>query len=286
MLQILNDIRVGCWHVLGEPEELEPETMPESEREQVFCNVMNVAGYFEAAFLRDASGDPKPAMIERNLFRPVLLGENIRFPNPEFSDAEGMVAVGGDLKVERLLAAYRQGIFPWTVNPITWWSPDPRGIIELDHLHVSESLARVIRRRTFEVTIDRAFKEVMQACAAPGPNRRSTWITGEFIEAYTLLHQQGHAHSVECWKNGELAGGIYGVSVGGLFAGESMFHLADNASKVALCHLVGHLRERQFLLFDIQMVTAATLLLGAKAIPRSEYLKRLGVAVTKDCPFS
>jgi leucyl/phenylalanyl-tRNA--protein transferase len=227
-----------------------------------------------------------PAMIERNVFGPVLLGKDIRFPNPEFSDAEGLVAVGGDLKVERLLAAYRQGIFPWTVNPITWWSPDPRGILELDYFHVSESLARVIRQRTFDVTIDRAFREVMQACAAPGPKRRSTWITGEFIEAYTRLHRQGHAHSVECWSNGELVGGIYGVSVGGLFAGESMFHRADNASKVALHFLVEHLRKRRFWLFDIQMVTAATRLLGAKAITRGEYLKRLAVAVAQDCSFS
>jgi leucyl/phenylalanyl-tRNA--protein transferase len=143
-----------------------------------------------------------------------------------------------------------------------------------------------MRKRTFEVTMDRAFREVMQACAAPGPQRRSTWITGEFIEAYARLHRQGHAHSVECWRNGELAGGIYGVSIGGLFAGESMFHRADNASKVALNFLVEHLRQRGFRLFDIQMVTAATRLLGAKAIPRSEYLKRLAVAVTKDCSFS
>jgi leucyl/phenylalanyl-tRNA--protein transferase len=191
-----------------------------------------------------------------------------------------------DLKVERLLAAYQQGIFPWTANPITWWSPDPRGVIELDHFHVSESLARVIRKRTFEITIDCAFREVMQACAAPSPNRRSTWITEEFVEAYTRLHRQGHAHSVECWRKGELVGGIYGVSIGGLFAGESMFHRADNASKVALCHLVEHLREHRFWLFDIQMVTAATRLFGARTITRNEYLKRLVVAIPQDCTFS
>jgi len=225
-------------------------------------------------------------MIEVNPVRPVLLGKDIRFPNPELADAEGLVAVGGDLEVERLLTAYRQGIFPWTVNPITWWSPDPRGIIELGQFHVSGSLAKVIRERLFEVTIDRAFREVMQACAAPCPNRQSTWITGEFIEAYTQMHRQGHAHSTECWRNGELVGGIYGVSVGGLFSGESMFHRADNASKVALHFLVDHLQRQRFSLFDIQMVTDATRLLGAKPIPRSQYLERVAVAITKHCSFS
>ena len=224
-------------------------------------------------------------MNERKQFLPVRLGKDVGFPDPEPADAEGLVAVGGDLTVERLLAAYRQGIFPWSINPITWWSPDPRGIIELVQFHVSDSLAKVIRRHPYEVTINRAFREVMQACAAPGSKRRSTWIALEFIDAYTGLHQLGHAHSVECWKDGELVGGIYGVAIGGLFAGESMFHRADNASKVALYHLVERLRERGFTMFDIQMVTAATKPFGAIAISRSEYLKRLAVAVTRDCVF-
>jgi leucyl/phenylalanyl-tRNA--protein transferase len=213
------------------------------------------------------------------------LGSEIRFPDPESASAEGMVAVGGDLTVERLLAAYGRGIFPWTVNPVTWWSPDPRGIIELDNFHISESLAKAIRRQALEVTMNTAFQQVVQACAAPGPKRRSTWITKEFIEAYTGLHAQGHAHSVECWKNGQLVGGVYGVAIGGLFAGESMFHFVDNASKIALHHLVQHLRQRQFRLFDIQMVTAATQPLGARAISRHEYLERLATAVVRDCVF-
>jgi leucyl/phenylalanyl-tRNA--protein transferase len=196
-----------------------------------------------------------------------------------------MLAVGGDLAVPRLLAAYRAGIFPWTVKPITWWSPDPRGIIELDQLHVSASLAKVLRKQTFEITRNRAFPEVMRACAIPSAKRPGIWITEEFVEAYTRLHRLGHAHSVECWHHGELAGGIYGVAIGGLFAGESMFHRADNASKVALCHLVGHLRERGFKLFDIQMVTAGTQPLGAKAISRRDYLQRLALAVSHDCSF-
>lgn len=224
-------------------------------------------------------------MIERRTSLPVMLGKAIEFPNPELAEAEGLVAVGGDLSEERLLAAYRQGIFPWSVNPVTWWSPDPRGIIELDQFHISESLARIVRKKTFEVTRDRAFGEVMRACAVPGPKRPGGWITEEFVTAYTRLHQRGHAHSVECWQNGKLVGGIYGVAVGGLFAGESMFHRADNASKVALHQLVAHLRERRFLLFDIQMVTTATQPLGAKAISRRDYLKRLAIAVAKDCAF-
>ena len=213
------------------------------------------------------------------------LGSEIRFPDPESASAEGMVAVGGDLTVERLLAAYGRGIFPWTFNPITWWSPDPRGIIELDNFHISESLAKAIRRQALEVTMNTAFQQVVQACAAPGPKRRSTWITKEFIEAYTALHAQGHAHSVECWENGQLVGGVYGVAIGGLFAGESMFHFVDNASKIALHHLVQHLRQRQFPLFDIQMVTSATQPLGARAISRHEYLQRLATAVGQDCVF-
>lgn len=216
---------------------------------------------------------------------PVQLEAAIWFPEVAQTNSERPVAVGGDLSVERLLAAYRQGIFPWSINPLTWWSPDPRGIIELNQFHVSQSLAKVIRRQPFKVTRDRAFQKVMSACARSGPGRESTWISEAFITAYTQLHQQGHAHSVECWREGNLVGGIYGVVVGGLFAGESMFHLADNASKVAIYHLVEHLRARGFLLFDVQMVTDATRQLGAKAIPREDYLQRLKAAVAKDCLF-
>ena len=218
-------------------------------------------------------------MIQPIPFRPVLLDERIWFPDPRLAGADGLVAVGGDLRPERLLAAYRQGIFPWSVDPLSWWSPDPRGIFELDEFHVSESLGKVIRKKTFEVTRDRNFEEVMRGCAAPDPKRGGTWISEPFIEAYTRLHRLGHAHSVECRRDGELVGGIYGVTVGRLFAGESMFHRADNASKVALFHLVEHLRERGFRLFDIQMVTAATRPLGAKEISRGDYLQRLEEAV-------
>lgn len=224
-------------------------------------------------------------MNETKTARPIWLEQAICFPHPETADAHGLVAAGGDLSVKRLLAAYSQGIFPWTAKPITWWSPDPRGIIELDRFHVSASLAKTLRRSPFEITFDRAFQEVMRACAAPSPKRESTWITEEFVAAYTRLHERGHAHSVECWHEGQLVGGVYGVIVGGLFAGESMFHRADNASKVALYHLVEHLRMKGFGLFDIQMVTPATRSLGAMEIPRREYLARLAVAVTLTCGF-
>ena len=214
-----------------------------------------------------------------------VLDYRLSFPSPERADAEGLVAIGGDLSVPRLLLAYRSGIFPWTVDPITWWSPEPRGIFELDGFHVSRSLARVIRKGVFRVTRDTAFQRVMQGCAARAPGRRSTWITPEFIEAYTQLHEQGHAHSVECWQGPRLAGGIYGVAIGGLFAGESMFHRVNDASKVALHHLVRHLRGRGFALFDIQMVTPATQPLGAIEIPRREYLQRPSAAVKMKCSF-
>jgi leucyl/phenylalanyl-tRNA--protein transferase len=216
---------------------------------------------------------------------PVQLSERVWFPDPESADAEGLVAVGGDLSVPRLRAAYRQGIFPWTVNPITWWSPDPRAIFELDRFHVPRSLARFLRKNPFEITLDHAFPQVMQGCAEPAPGRRETWITPEFIGAYTRLHRQGHAHSLECWHAGQLVGGIYGVSIGGFFAGESMFHRVANASKVALHHLVRHLRERGFALFDIQQVTPVTRQLGAVEVPRSEYLRRLEAAVGMACRF-
>jgi leucyl/phenylalanyl-tRNA--protein transferase len=197
-----------------------------------------------------------------------------------------LVAVGGDLSAERLRLAYRSGLFPWTDTPITWWSPDPRAIFELDRLHVSASLARTLRRQRFAVTVDRALRAVMEGCAEPGPGRVGTWITPSFIEAYTALHQEGSAHSVECWRGDELVGGIYGVALGGLFAGESMFHRVSDASKVALVHLVGRLRQRGFSLFDIQMLTRVTRQMGAVEIPREDYLRRLADAVARPITFA
>jgi leucyl/phenylalanyl-tRNA---protein transferase len=216
---------------------------------------------------------------------PVLLDNRLSFPDPARADEDGLVAVGGDLSLKRLLLAYRSGVFPWTVKPITWWSPDPRAIFELDQFRPPRRLAQMIRQRPYEVTFDRTFSEVMRECAKPGRGREKTWITPEFIVAYTALYEAGHAHSVECWQGKALVGGIYGVHVGGLFAGESMFHRADNASKIALVHLLDHIRLRGFTLFDIQMTTPVTHSLGALEIPRAEYLQRLAKAVELKCVF-
>lgn len=216
---------------------------------------------------------------------PVLLDKRLGFPDPARADEEGLVAFGGDLSVKRLLLAYRNGIFPWTVHPITWWSPNPRAIFELAAFQPSRRLAQLCRQQPFTVTFDRAFREVVCACAEPGRGRESTWITPEFIAAYSELHEIGHAHSVECWQGRTLVGGLYGVQIGGFFAGESMFHRADNASKIALVHLVARLRQRGFALFDIQMLTPATRALGAVEIPRAEYLRRLARAVELPCEF-
>jgi leucyl/phenylalanyl-tRNA--protein transferase len=214
-----------------------------------------------------------------------ILNRTLHFPDPRLANPDGLVALGGDMSVERLLLAYRAGIFPWTVSPISWWSPDPRAILEFDQLHVPDSLKKVLRKGIFEITIDRAFEQVMQHCAVRTPDRSDTWITAEFIAAYTRLHEQGHAHSLECWLNGELAGGVYGVAIGGVFAGESMFHRASNASKVALCHLVKHLQERGFALLDIQMLTPVTKQMGGATISRHNYLERLEKAVALRCEF-
>lgn len=217
--------------------------------------------------------------------RPAVLSRKLWFPPASEANREGLVAFGGDLALERLLLAYRSGIFPWTVEPISWWSPDPRAIFELERFHVSRSLARVLRQEVFRVTCDEAFRDVIQGCAAPARGRRETWISPEFIEAYTQLHEAGHAHSTECWQGEQLVGGIYGVAVGGFFAGESMFHTVSNASKVALYHVIELLRRQGFELFDVQMLTPITKQLGAIEISREEYLKRLTSAVAKSCRF-
>lgn len=208
------------------------------------------------------------------------------FLDPERADAEGLVAIGGDLHPSRLLEAYRRGIFPWfdEESPILWWSPDPRAIFEMDGLHVSRRLARTVRSGRFTVTFDRAFGEVIRGCA-DRPND-GVWITADMIDAYTRLHELDHAHSVEVWHEGQLAGGLYGVAIGGLFAGESMFTRVRDASKVALVHLMEHLRQRGYPLFDVQFLNAHTARLGAIEIPRREYLARLRRAIAYDVSFA
>ena len=223
--------------------------------------------------------------MRRPRFLPVLLSSRVWFPDPHLADREGLVAVGGDFSAQRLLLAYRNGIFPWTDDPITWWSPDPRAVIELGGFHTPKSLARLMRKGAFEITVDLAFREVMEGCGEPAPGRGETWVTPAFVAAYTRLHELGHAHSLECWQDGKLVGGIYGVAIGGFFAGESMFHRVNNASKVALATLVARLRERDFALFDVQMLTPVTRQLGGLEIPRDAYLRRLGHAVALDRAF-
>ena len=200
---------------------------------------------------------------------------------------EDLVAVGGDLQPGTLLAAYRAGLFPMGVGPgggppIGWWSPDPRGVLPLDGLRVSRSLRRSVRR--FEVRVDTAFDDVVAACAEPG--REGRWITGEVAQAYAELHRLGWAHSVECWRGGHLAGGLYGLAVGGLFAGESMFHRETDASKVALVALVELLARdgdgRRLL--DVQWRTEHLASLGVVEVPRVEYLRRLRIALRCGLP--
>jgi leucyl/phenylalanyl-tRNA--protein transferase len=213
-----------------------------------------------------------------------LLDDNeIWFPDARFASKDGLVAVGGGLSPEWLLTAYKSGLFPWSGRPVTWWSPDPRAILPFENLHISRSLARFIKKNPFRISIDTAFERVMREC---GERRKGgTWITEELIVAYTNLHRTGNAHSLECWLGDDLVGGIYGVSIGGYFSAESMFHRVDNASKVALVELVKRLKERGFQLLDIQMVTPITERMGGITISRDEFLKRLKQAIQKPCSF-
>ena len=206
-------------------------------------------------------------------------------PAPGAVIDENLIRIGGDLSVPSLLRAYSSGAFPWTVHPVTWWSPDPRTIIELDTFHAPRSLLKLLKKGEFEHTLDTAFDQVIDQCAARSPNRPSTWITREFRQAYKDLHRAGHAHSLEVWHQGALVGGIYGVAIGGYFAGESMFHTVSNASKAALYWLVGHLRARGYTLFDAQMPTRVTVQLGATLIPRALFLERLATARSLDVTF-
>lgn len=199
-------------------------------------------------------------------------------PSPEESDSRGLVAVGGDLRPERLLDAYYRGIFPWYGEglPILWHSPDPRFVLEPAALEVNRSLRKAIRRRPYRLTLDTAFAQVIAGCAAvPRPDQDGTWITAEMIAAYEALHALGHAHSIEAWRGEELVGGVYGVALGGLFCGESMFARAPDASKVAFVHLARQLERWGYELIDCQVYTEHLERFGAVNWPRARYLDTL-----------
>ena len=212
------------------------------------------------------------------------LSDTLLFPPPALAREDGLLAVGGDLSVPRLLLAYQHGIFPWYSpgEPILWWSPDPRLVLFPAEFHLAKRLARTIRQQIFSITFDTAFAQVIRAC---GQTRRKegqgTWLDEEMIRAYCELHDQGHAHSVECWQNGELVGGLYGVALGAVFFGESMFSLVPDSSKVALAGLVERLQGWDFALIDCQVGTGHLQRLGAREISGAEFSTRLAEAVAK-----
>jgi leucyl/phenylalanyl-tRNA--protein transferase len=193
----------------------------------------------------------------------------------------GLLAAGADLSLPRLISAYRQGIFPWYSEgqPVLWWSPDPRMVLEPAEIIVSRSLRKRLRKRDFEVRVDTCFLQVMRACAQPRAGQPSTWITDDMLDAYGRLHAAGYAHSVETWMDGTLSGGLYGVALGGVFFGESMFTHATDASKIALAHLARQLERWNFGMVDCQMTTAHLASLGAREIPRKEFMRRLAELV-------
>ena len=208
------------------------------------------------------------------------LDERLVFPPPERGPRRGPIAVGGDLRPERLLLAYSMGIFPWQGEPLHWHSPDPRMVLLADELEVSRSLRRSIRRGVFRVTLDTDFTEVMIACATmPRPGQDGTWITPEMVESYTELHRRGVAHSVEAWRGETLVGGLYGLSLGAAFFGESMFAREANASKVAFVALVEQLRRWSIPLVDCQVYTGHLASLGAREWPRRDFLTALHAAL-------
>lgn len=216
---------------------------------------------------------------------PEILTDELDFPPLETADPDGLLALGGDLGVERLICAYENGIFPWYAEgyPILWWSPDPRYVLFPDRLRISASMQRIMKSGRFEVTLDSDFESVINACrSVPRPGQEGTWITDDMVSAYSHLHEQGYAHSVETWHMGKLAGGLYGVSLGGAFFGESMFARESNASKAALIQLVDHLAASGASLIDCQVQTNHLDSLGAEPVPRSRFLELLKDALTME----
>jgi len=217
---------------------------------------------------------------------PILrAGSDEAFPDVATALAEpnGLLAAGGDLSPRRLLDAYRHGIFPWysSGEPILWWSPDPRMVFETNRIHVSTKLRRFLRDCDWTIRADAAFAEVMRACAAPRPKQPTTWITREMFDAYCALHALGHAHSFEAWSGDELVGGIYGVAIGRMFFGESMFSAHTNGSKIALLALCHSLRDWEFPLLDAQVRSEHIASLGALEIPRAEFVRHVEMQTAK-----
>lgn len=207
-----------------------------------------------------------------------LNDDDYRFPNPALAERGGVLAAGGDLSTGRLLSAYRQGIFPWygPEEPILWWCPDPRFVLFPEQLKVAKSMRPYFNQRKFGLSFDTCFAAVMEACAEhERPGQRGTWITDEMLDGYTALHQAGYAHSVEVWSEGELAGGLYGVAIGQVFFGESMFARQSNASKFGFISLVRELRQRGFALIDCQQATPHLKSLGAESISRRTFLRQV-----------
>jgi len=207
-----------------------------------------------------------------------LLSDTIEFPPPHLASEDGLLAVGGDLSQKRLLLAYRMGIFPWFSNnePILWWSPDPRLVLYPHEIKTSKTLKKIIKKEVFKVTMDLAFNEVINQCAQVRLKKdQGTWIIEDMIEAYCQLHESGFAHSVEVWRQGELAGGLYGVSLGKCFFGESMFTRISNASNIALVKLVEYLKKLSFDMIDCQVATEHLTRFGARQIPRIRFLNQL-----------
>lgn len=212
------------------------------------------------------------------------LDDSLRFPLASKATSMGLLAIGGDLRPERLLNAYVRGIFPWSEpgEPLLWWSPDPRMMLKPEEVYISKSMRKVMRDKVFEIRFDTAFTQVLQGCASRTRIGNSgTWITYEIMDAFIKLHQLGLAHSVEAWQNDKLAGGLYGLSLGACFFGESMFHLVSNASKAAFISLAGFLKEHNFMLIDAQQETAHLTSLGASPVPRAEFLQMLEKAIKK-----
>lgn len=210
---------------------------------------------------------------------------HLPFPDPRTAPGDRPLAVGGVISPETVLQAYRMGIFPWSNDPPNWWCPDPRGVLLPGQLRITRSLRKTLNKGNFSFTRDQAFEEVMLGCQAPAPGREDSWIDETFLEVYGKLHQQGHAHSVEVWMEGQLVGGLYGMALGGLFTGESMFNLVPDAAKAALVALSQYLLEQEFVLIDTQVLSPLTVDMGAAALPREIYLELLPNLLAMNCEF-